>query len=180
MTNAMTRGLAVAAAWLALLPQAAVATPITYDFAVAATSGPLAGATATGSFTFDSSSIPASLPGSNSATGLLTALTFTWDGIAYGPATANTGWLTFDAAGELATAGFGTNCGAGFCVVTVGPADQWYAVGTMFAYAFPGAPGLGFGTVEMRPRAAVPEPASVALLALALAAMAASRRRARA
>jgi hypothetical protein len=54
----------------------------TYDFTVTATSGPLRGDIANGSFTFDSSIIPAG-GGRVAASGLLTDLSFTWDGLAY-------------------------------------------------------------------------------------------------
>jgi hypothetical protein len=52
---------------------AAYASAITYDFTVHATSGPLSGATSSGSFTFDSSEI---VPGGGSVSGanLLSAL----------------------------------------------------------------------------------------------------------
>jgi hypothetical protein len=55
---------------------------ITYDFAVTANSGPLSGAVASGSFTFNSGIIPAG-GGLVPASGLLTDLSFTWDGVPY-------------------------------------------------------------------------------------------------
>jgi len=55
------------------------ASPVNYTFSVTATSGPLAGTTATGTFSYDTSSIVHG--GTNSNTGLLTGLNFTWDGI---------------------------------------------------------------------------------------------------
>jgi hypothetical protein len=168
----------LAAACVALAPLLAAATPITFDFLVAASSGPLAGTTSAGTFTFDSGSIPAVLPGTSNATGLLTGLSFSWDGIAYNAATGNTGWLTFDAAGDLLTMGFGTSCAPGSCSVEIGTVDQWYVIGTMFAYAVPGAPSVYFGSVEVHPHAAVPEPGAPALLVIALAALAMPRRRA--
>lgn len=66
---------------LALIPLSTLATPITVDFSVTATTGPLSGTTANGTLTFDSSTIPGSLPGAVDATGLLTDLNFTWNGI---------------------------------------------------------------------------------------------------
>ena len=56
---------------------------ITYDFTVTAISGPLSGDLANGSFTFSSSIIPAG-GGVVPASGLLTDLSFTWDGVPYG------------------------------------------------------------------------------------------------
>ena len=74
-------------------PIAAHSAPITYDFLVnGGSSGPLAGQTATGSFSVDSSNTPAS-GGVLNATGLLSDLSFTWDGISYNALTANTGSL---------------------------------------------------------------------------------------
>ena len=78
---------------------AADATPVNYTFSVTATSGPLAGTTAPGTFSYDTSSIV--LGGININNGLLTALNFTWDGITYSRTNANTGALYFDATGML-------------------------------------------------------------------------------
>jgi hypothetical protein len=54
----------------------AEATAVNYSVSVTATSGPLSGTTATGTFSYDTSSIV--LGGRNDHTGLLTALNFTW------------------------------------------------------------------------------------------------------
>src|SRR5215472_15642660 len=87
------------------------ASPITYDFTVTATSGPLSGTIEHGTFSYDSSSI---VPGGiNQAAGLLTGLSFVWNGISYDQTTANTGDLRFDASGHLTEALFGTDCSAG-------------------------------------------------------------------
>jgi hypothetical protein len=79
---AATAGLAL------ILPSidAADATPVNYTFSVTATSGPLAGTTAPGTFSYDTSSI---VPGGfNNNAGVLTALNFTWHGITYNQTTA--------------------------------------------------------------------------------------------
>jgi hypothetical protein len=55
---------------------------VTYDFTVIAINGPLSGDIANGSFTFSSSIIPAG-GGIVPASGLLTDLSFTWDGVPY-------------------------------------------------------------------------------------------------
>jgi hypothetical protein len=60
----------------------AKSTSVTYDFTVTATSGPLSGDVANGSFTFNSSIIPAR-GGVVPASGLLTDLSFTWDKVPY-------------------------------------------------------------------------------------------------
>ncbi len=129
------RFLVVAAVGLALMVSAlpaAEATTDEYSFTVMATSGPLIGDTATGTFSYDTSSI---IPGgANNATGLLTDLNFTWDGITYGPATANTGFLAWDTAGDLTEAVFGNNCSAAGCIVN-GGSEEW------FIQAVPGGPG---------------------------------------
>jgi hypothetical protein len=78
----------------------ALADPVTYDFTVTATNGPLKGDIEEGSFTFDSSIAP---PGGGvlDERGLLTNLSFLWDGVTYNASTANTGDMIFDAAGNL-------------------------------------------------------------------------------
>jgi hypothetical protein len=70
--------------WSGLVSLSLVAqsSSVTYDFTVTAISGPLSGDVADGSFTFSSSSIPAG-GGVVPASGLLTDLSFTWDGVPY-------------------------------------------------------------------------------------------------
>jgi hypothetical protein len=55
---------------------------VTYDFTVTAVDGPLSGDVESGSFTFNSSIVPAN-GGFVNQTGLFTALSFTWNGITY-------------------------------------------------------------------------------------------------
>ncbi len=165
----------LALSYFALIPLTVTATPITYGFTVTATSGPLAGASASGTFTYDTSSI---LPGAtNAGTGLLTALNFTWDGISYDATTANTGSLGFDAAGNLTFAFFGTSCGVGVCSIPAG--EQWWAspgVGFLF-YGVPGVAGAFQGFSTLTGRVAVPEPGMLALLGLGLAGLGFARRK---
>ncbi|HEV2199409.1 MAG TPA: PEP-CTERM sorting domain-containing protein [Bryobacteraceae bacterium] len=160
----------------ALLP-GAHATTIFYDFTMTATTGPLSGDTASGTFSYDSSSIT---PGTvNNSTGLLTSLNITWDGITYTQATANTGGLSFDGGGNLIDALFGTNCSAGSCSVTAGN-EQWdVAVGSsIFDYTVPSDSQNTFGGTSSFSE--VPEPSTMVLLSAGfggLLALAAIRRR---
>jgi hypothetical protein len=163
-------------ATLAMLPLAptvaphAAATPINYRFSVTATSGPLDGTTAAGSFTYDPSSIVAG--GSNTSASLLTALSFTWDGITYDQGTANTGFLVFDASGALVEETFGNNCQPGSCGVQNGT-EQWsFGFPGGFAYAVAGTPGIFSGTVTQTLAGAVPEPSALALFATGIAGLA--------
>jgi hypothetical protein len=170
-------GLVVAALFGACT--AASATTITYDFTVTASAGPLAGDTAKGSFSFDSSVIPAG-GGEVDGIGLLTSLTFTWDGIAYTAATANTGLLSFNASGALTDACFGNNSSSGVCQANQGT-EQWLVSlgNSLFAYSVPQvgvAPTTWLGTASFS-KASVPEPATLALLGLALAALSVMKRR---
>jgi len=159
---------------------AASATTITYDFTVTATTGPLAGDTANGSFSFNSSVIPVG-GGEVGLTGLLTSLTFTWDGIAYNASTANTGYLHFNGSGALTDACFGNNASPDACQANQGT-EQWVVNlgNSFFGYSVPqpgnNNPTAWIGTASFS-RARVPEPATLALLGLALAAVAVMRRR---
>src|SRR5262245_40489409 len=81
---------------------------VIFQFDVVATSGPLAGERATGTFTIDSNLIP---PGGGKIVDLsFTDVAFTWDGIRYTAANTHTGSLTFDSAGNLVEWDFGTSC----------------------------------------------------------------------
>jgi len=141
---------------------AADATPVNYTFSVTAGDGPLAGTTAAGTFSYDTSSIV--LNGTNPSTGLLTALNFTWDGITYSQTTANTGLLQFGATGMLTRSLFGTNCVPGDCAVTFGQ-EQWrFFFPIVFDYTVQGLGGVLRGNRDREPghrgsRAPVPRAA---------------------
>jgi hypothetical protein len=166
------------AAVVALVSFGANASPITYDFTVTGTTGPLSGITATGSFAYDSSIVPAG-GGSVSGTNLLTTLNFTWDGIIYNQTTANTGSLGFDPSGALFNAEFGTNCTAGGCSTTSG-FEQWEVSQTVlgsvggFEYGIAGHEGLFVGNARLTK---VPEPLTLSIFGAGLAGAVAIRRR---
>ena len=127
----------------------ASAATVTYDFTVIATDGPLNGSVAPGVFSYDTSSVIAG-GGLNSATGLLTGLSFTWNGTTFDRTTANTGALEFDAAGNLAYFLFGSDCGAGACNIGQGGND-WVVSGGSFQYVYPGTEEYFRGSVSYAP-----------------------------
>jgi hypothetical protein len=126
------RILSLTAAVALIAPLAAQASSITYDFTANGGSfGPLANVISTGSFTFDSSIIPAG-GGTVIGTGLLTGLSFTWDGKSYNQTTANTGALAFTPSGLLSGVNIGDSCNAsGGCMVDPNGND-WILSGFVF------------------------------------------------
>ena len=161
-----------------LFATCANAVPISYEFSVTATYGPLAGVSSSGTFTFDSSSITPG--GRNTGEGLFTDLSFTWYGITYTEFNANTGHLEFDALGELIDVQFGTFCGYVSCSVS-SLKEDWLFVGSpeaaAFAYSIPPA-DIFTETAALRRVTATPvsEPAPLALVAVALLVAGAVRR----
>lgn len=161
----------VAVLALAGVTAAGDASPITYSFTATATDGPLAGTSSTGFFSFDSSIVT---PGPvTSAAGLLTSLSFTWNGTTYNAASANTGWLVFGPMGDLVEAVFGTNCSAGSCSLS-GETEGWNVAAYIngpFAYTMPSYPIVAGGivtSVRLVTASAVPEPLTLSLFAAGL------------
>lgn len=166
--------LALAAAAIAFA-STAQATPITYNFMVDVTSGPLLGDTESGSFTFDSSSV---IPGGfNSASGLLTAFDFTFNGITYNAGTANTGLLGFDLAGDLTYFLISSSCplctfapGTENFTLTPGVNGFVYSTATFDSYAF-GDVTYALASVP------VPEPGTLVLYGFGLLLLGVTTRR---
>jgi hypothetical protein len=166
--------------FVAFLPAVCVssasASDITYDFTVTASTGPLAGTVSNGSFSYDSSVVD---PGQFVlGTTLLTDLDFTWEGVSYTAATANTGWLQFDATGALDGFCFGNEAGSGSCPADT-DANVWYVQAGFMQYGAPGFDSLGNGSVtySLASVAATPEPGTLVMLGTALLAGAGLTRR---
>ena len=106
------RGLVVATLLVAgaLVSQRAAAAPTAYQFVVTGVTGPLAGVTSVGTFTFDPAIVPEG-EGYVFVADAFASLSFTWEGVDYDETTANTGDLGFAANGTLFHAMFGTDCG---------------------------------------------------------------------
>ncbi len=134
---------------IVLMAVSVQAIPVNYKFSVTATSGPLMGVTAVGTFAFDSSIIPvggAHVPGA----WLLTDLNFTWHGIAYNAATANTGWLDFNSLGYLTGVNFGNNHSAQGTQVDLGQ-EQWMAsTNAAFKYSILDGSDIWDGTFRVK------------------------------
>ena len=159
----------LASAALALAPGLAQAAPVTYGFTLTFVSGSLTGEVDAGQFSFDSSSVT---PGAfNGHTGLLTDLAITIDGVAYDETMANTGGFGFDAAGQLTSFLFGTDCSGSGCTTSILDSGSW-AVSRFGATAAGahGATSLSSATVSfaLQPNGReLPEPSSLALMVLA-------------
>jgi len=164
---------------IGLLAQSAAvsAATVTYNFFVnGGDLGPLAGVSASGSLSFDDSIVPAG-GGPVDDAGVFSDLAFTWNGISYTAAAANTGYLEFDANGKLINGVFGTDCHAGDCSAGIHDPDSWLislGLGSEFAYDAGDDERLFFGPVRIS-LLGVPEPGTLALLGLGVIALALGR-----
>jgi hypothetical protein len=175
MERGIWRGGALLAALLATVTIAtpARATIIEYGFQVTETSGPFDGQTQSGTFGIDAKyKAPDQM---DFAGGLLSNLAFTFDGVTYDAATANTGAIAFDSDGNLSLFNFGTGCNErGACGLLTEPDTiSWIVSATgegqgNFYYAVgPTIDDLGDGLLAFAPLQSVPEPSSLALFASA-------------
>jgi hypothetical protein len=140
---------------------------IRYQFEVAATSGPLAGQSASGTFAINANIIPVG-GGQVSSPMLFSDFAFAWDGTQYTTANTMTSSLTFDRAGDLVAWDFGTTCNSppqGGCLVRLPPPgfpgfQDWLVRqdsthGPLFEYGRPDH-SFGFGTAVVRQPMSIP------------------------
>ncbi|MFG6465050.1 PEP-CTERM sorting domain-containing protein [Roseateles sp. BYS87W] len=171
--SAVFSALALSAA--AFLPLTAEAGLVTRQFLFSSTAGALQFGPQVGSFTYDDAVVPAA-GGLVAAPNLFKDLQVSFGGFSFDELTANSGWLRFDATGDLLDAAFGNNCSGGGCSINAGWSLWWIRVGKPgasandFAYSgFNGESGIQTSYQnQLLPQGTVPEPASVALVALAL------------
>jgi hypothetical protein len=159
--------LALAAAAVSFVP-AAEATPVNYNFTVKVPSGAPAGNVENGSFSYDSGSVVAD--GFNSASGLLTAFNFTFNGMAYDASTANTGLLGFDAAGKLTSFFISSSCILDGCTFAPGTDNFTVSPGSL-GFVSSTAASANYGTGDVTYSLAgvsVPEPGTFGLFGFGL------------
>jgi hypothetical protein len=160
------------------LPNTAHAYLITVNFAVTGDAAdPLHGSdTGSGSFSFDSSLIPSSLPGgpSDTVNGLdVTSLDFTWAGHTYSTADADVYALSFDSSGKLT--GFALGGSVNGLTGIAANVDDFRMNAAGWMYTYPGAVNVwGFPGDILEVNWTVdygqaPEPGSLALVAPFLA-----------
>jgi hypothetical protein len=151
---------------------------ISYQLSVAATTGPLAGQTSSGTVTFDSGIVP---PSGGRVVGqhLFSDVEFTWDNLSYDARNTETSSFQFDSGGRLTQWDFGTACipNGGSCVVRLpggvpGFVD-WRVLNDstrpfFFEYGRSDQ-SFGFGTATLTPTlTATPEPITAGMLAMGL------------
>lgn len=170
----MVSGIRVAAVSTLLfgLFTAAQAQTTAYSFEVDWTTGELAGTSSAGTLSFANAlAIPNAQYFQPNA---LSSFGFTLRGSFYDLSAVETGFLTFDADGQLRLLGVGTNCNPGSCSSVPGDINSFYLVydsqsGLDKFYGVAGDSGYatsyGPGTLQVSP---VPEPSTVALLTAGL------------
>jgi hypothetical protein len=179
--------LALAAAAALAGSLAAQASIVTYDFTVNGGGvGPLGNENSSGTFSYDTSIIPAG-GGLVTGTGLLTGLSFTWGGLSYGLTFSSTGALGFDSSGALDGVNIGTNCANdafGGCSVTSTETD-WVITGggtvpfTSASFLYTVGDGQFYSGSAGLTQVEAPAPAPVWLMAGCLIGLAAAMRKPR-
>lgn len=169
---------------------AATAETVTYDFTVTAHSGPLAGTTESGAFSFDGSVIKPDGT-DHFAFGLFSDFSFTWNGVTYNSLTANTGEIQINPSGNFDILIFGNACNpSGSCTVS-SETGQWFVdintsnpiAPAFFEYSVSGINDSWLdGSVTVTRQSTgtpVPEPSTLSSLTIGLLALGATRYRRR-
>ena len=157
---------------LMLIPMTSSAGLVNRQFEFSSTQGPLIFGPTLGYFQYDDSIAPLG-GGHVSMTNLFTDLGVSFGGFSFDETTANSGWIDFDASGQLLEAHFGNNCQTGGCVIFIGDPQWWIRVGEPFAsvndFAYSGFAGPNNDFYQTLENRLIPVPAAPSYLLLSVA-----------